>query len=161
MTPGWAKSLIDRFTGSSLAPVSDDRRAAIIETVTIQTLSGLRQLLALDPEQQRTNPLTVFRRATAPITAHLEELNIPPVRRDEFEQRSFPEDIYGLYPATWADISEELVQCPFEIDPIWLFHPAGVPPFEGWFSGPSDDLGNCDCDNPLMRAIKHLLRGSF
>lgn len=110
VTPQWAKSLIDRFTGSSLAPVSEDPRAAIIESVTIQTLSGLRQLLALDPEQQRTNPLTVFRRATAVITAHLEELHIPPVRRDEFEQRSFPEDIYGLYPATWADISEELVE---------------------------------------------------
>jgi hypothetical protein len=110
VTPVWAKTLIERFTGLSQIPVSDEQRVAVIETVTIQTLSGLRQLLALDPEEQRTNPLTVFRRATAPITALLAELNIPPIRRDEFAQRSFPDDIYGLSPATWSDISEQLIE---------------------------------------------------
>lgn len=110
VTPVWAEKLIDRFAGASLASISDERRATVIDQVTNQTLSGLRELLALDPELQRTNPLTIFRRATAPITALLTELNIPPVHRDEFEQRSFPDDVYGLYPATWADVSEQLVE---------------------------------------------------
>ncbi|MFM1751538.1 MAG: hypothetical protein RL119_500, partial [Actinomycetota bacterium] len=63
-----------------------------------------------DPAEQRTNPLTIFRRATAPITALAQRVGAPPVQRDEFEMRSFPADIYGLYPITWADIDPRLVE---------------------------------------------------
>jgi hypothetical protein len=38
----------------------------------------------------------------------LEELGVPSVVRDEFEERSFPEDRYGLAPRTFADLDDAL-----------------------------------------------------
>lgn len=107
VTPEWARSLIERVGKSG---IEDSRAQKTVQAVTEQVQLALRQLLATDPESQRSNPLTVFRQATAPITALLTDLGIPPVQRDEFEQRSFPDDIYGLSPATWVDIHPDLVE---------------------------------------------------
>lgn len=107
VTPEWARSLITR---SGVSDVDDTRIRNTIDAVTAETLRELRELLAADPENQRSNPLTVFRRATAPITAVLCELGVPPLERDEFEKRSFPDDAYRLSPATWADIHPDLVE---------------------------------------------------
>jgi hypothetical protein len=38
----------------------------------------------------------------------LADVGIPPVVRDEFEERSFPDDRYGLAPRTFADLDEQL-----------------------------------------------------
>ena len=107
VTRVWATSLLARFGTTRVAL---EGASALIDAVATTVHSELRQFLETDPEQQRTNPLAIFRRATKPITEHLQELDVPPVDRDEFEQRSFPEDPYGLYPATWADISGDLVE---------------------------------------------------
>jgi hypothetical protein len=40
----------------------------------------------------------------------LTNLGCAPVVRDEFDERSFPDDVYGLSPATWVDIDEALVE---------------------------------------------------
>jgi hypothetical protein len=32
------------------------------------------------------------------------------VERDEFSRRSFPDDMFGLAPATWADVDPSLVE---------------------------------------------------
>jgi hypothetical protein len=82
----------------------------VAEQVRTALITDLRDLLEQDPAEQRTNPLTIFRRATAPITALAQRVGAPPVQRDEFEMRSFPADIYGLYPITWADIDPRLVE---------------------------------------------------
>jgi len=39
-------------------------------------------------------------------TAVLTDLGVPPVARDEFEERSFPDDRYGLTPHTFADLGD-------------------------------------------------------
>jgi hypothetical protein len=70
----------------------------------------LADLLSRDVLEQRTNPLAVFRQATRPVTELLMNLGYPPVTRDEFDERSFPDDVYGLSPATWADIDEAMVE---------------------------------------------------
>jgi hypothetical protein len=38
----------------------------------------------------------------------LEDAGIPAVVRDEFEERSFPDDRYGLAPRTFADLDDAL-----------------------------------------------------
>jgi hypothetical protein len=73
-----------------------------------QVLEELGALLAQDVEQQRTNPLAVLRRAVVHPTAVLRAAGVPPVRRGEFEQRSFPDDVYALSPATSRHVAEEL-----------------------------------------------------
>lgn len=109
VTPVWARRLVGRvFASQTPAPAA--RIDDTVATVTAMVKQGLQELFSQDPEAQRSNPLTIFRQATTPITELAASLGVPPVRRDEFETRSFPDDLYGLCPATWADISEDLVE---------------------------------------------------
>jgi hypothetical protein len=68
----------------------------------------LRAFLALDVDDQRTNPLAILRDAVRYPTALLQEAGIPPVQRDEFKERAFPDDVYDLAPATWKDVDPAL-----------------------------------------------------
>jgi hypothetical protein len=68
----------------------------------------VRRLLALDAERQPTNPLSILRAAVRYPTAVLRRAGVPPVVRDEFRERAFPDDSYDLAPATWKDVDEAL-----------------------------------------------------
>jgi hypothetical protein len=68
----------------------------------------LRAFLALDVDDQRTNPLAILRDAVRYPTAVLREAGIPPVQRDEFKEQAFPDDVYDLGPATWKDVDPAL-----------------------------------------------------
>jgi hypothetical protein len=92
------------------AAVDFDRRAAAIEGATTRSLADLQSLLEVDPTEQKTNPLALLREATMPVTDELRRIGATPIERDEFHQRSFPSDVFGLCPATWADIHESLVE---------------------------------------------------
>jgi hypothetical protein len=48
------------------------------------------------------------RSAVREPTAVLEDIGVPSVVRDEFEERSFPDDRYGLAPRAFADLDETL-----------------------------------------------------
>jgi hypothetical protein len=67
----------------------------------------LRRLLATDPTQQRATPLEIVRSVIREPTALLTDLGVPPVVRDEFEERTFPEDAYGLVPHTLGELGDE------------------------------------------------------
>jgi hypothetical protein len=41
------------------------------------------------------------------VTAVLEAAGIPPVERDEFAERMFPDDRYDVTPATLADLGDD------------------------------------------------------
>lgn len=71
---------------------------------------AIRQLLATDPDQQATTPLALLRSAVRFPTAVLSDAGVAPVARDEFAQRSFPEDVHGLAPATFGDLDERLAE---------------------------------------------------
>ena len=95
----------------NLAPMVDaERRSASIRGATTRVLADLRSLLEVDPTAQKTNPLALLREATTLVTDELRRIGAVPVERDEFHERSFPSDVYGLCPATWADIHESLVE---------------------------------------------------
>ncbi|MEY2450597.1 MAG: hypothetical protein QOD92_171 [Acidimicrobiaceae bacterium] len=70
--------------------------------------SAVRALLVLDVDEQRVNPLALVRRAVIYPTAVLRDAGVPPVVRDEFDERAFPDDIYALVPASFADVDPEL-----------------------------------------------------
>jgi hypothetical protein len=84
--------------------------SSVVSQVSDEVHSRLEDLLSSDVLEQRTNPLAVFRQATRPVTELLKNFGCPPVTRDEFDERSFPDDVYGLSPATWADIDEAMVE---------------------------------------------------
>lgn len=70
---------------------------------------AVRHLLSLDIDDQRTTPLALLRGAVRYPTAVLRQAGVPPVERDAFSQRAFPDDIYDLSPSSFADIDPALV----------------------------------------------------
>ena len=78
---------------------------------TPTVLAELDALLATDVDAQTTNPLSVLRAAAARFpTAVLTRHGVPSGTRDDFAIRAFPDDVYGLSPATWADVDESLAE---------------------------------------------------
>ena len=67
----------------------------------------LRALFALDPEAQRPTPLEIVRSAYREPTAVLAAAGIPPVERDEFAERAWPDDTYGLVVHGLGDLGDE------------------------------------------------------
>jgi hypothetical protein len=68
----------------------------------------VRALLETDIDQQPTTPLTLLRDLVPFPTEVLRSAGARPVARDEFRQRSFPDDIYDLAPASFADVDPAL-----------------------------------------------------
>lgn len=68
----------------------------------------VRRLLELDVDEQRGNPLAIIRDATRYPTEVLRAAGVPPVVRDAFAEERFPDDIYGLAPAAFADLDPSL-----------------------------------------------------
>lgn len=75
----------------------------------------LRRLLATDIDKQWTNPLAILRGAVRFPTEVLRRAGVPPIVRDDFDERHFPEDDYGLAPLTFADIDPSL----FDLGLAW------------------------------------------
>ena len=69
-----------------------------------EVLPALRELLALDVDEQGTNPLWLVRRAVTHATAALAAAGVPPVVRDEHAERLFPDDRYDLVPGAFGDL---------------------------------------------------------
>jgi hypothetical protein len=82
------------------------RRMAASAAPAVQ--ERVARLLRTDVDEQRDNPLAVLRAAVAHPTGVLRDAGVEPARRDEFDQRAFPDDVYGLRPSTWADVDESL-----------------------------------------------------
>jgi hypothetical protein len=70
--------------------------------------SRARALLALDIDEQTTNPLSILRGATSYATEVLRSLGVPPVARDLDARRLFPDDDYDLTPGSFADVDPSL-----------------------------------------------------
>ncbi|CAB5001187.1 MAG: hypothetical protein F2876_08170 [Actinobacteria bacterium] len=73
-----------------------------------EVMPTVRALLFADVDQQRMNPLALLRASVRFPTTVLDELGASPPDRDEFARRNFPEDRYGLTPASFADVDPTL-----------------------------------------------------
>ena len=70
----------------------------------------VRTLLAADIDEQVTTPLAIIRSAAVRYpTSVLRQAGVPCVVRDAFAEAAFPDDIYELSPASFADLSADLV----------------------------------------------------
>jgi len=81
---------------------------AAAEAAASAAVDGLRRLFTADIDEQWTTPIDVVRRSTGELTDLLAGMGIGPVARDDFEERAFPLDPYGLAPRTFADIDASL-----------------------------------------------------
>ncbi|HEX6310329.1 MAG TPA: hypothetical protein VF152_01740 [Acidimicrobiia bacterium] len=111
--PGWVEREVERILdawGRVPATARDrarrDARAAG-RAATDRVLHGLRTLFAAAPAEQRATPLEIVRGAYREPTQLLRDLGVPPVERDAFDERAWPDDRYGLVPRSLADIGDE------------------------------------------------------
>ena len=85
-----------------------DSLDAMIEAESTDLINSLGELLATDVDEQRTNPLSLFRAAVAAPTELLRSVGVPAPPPDQFAATRFPDDVYRLGPAAWSDIGPEL-----------------------------------------------------
>lgn len=79
-----------------------------IELAQIDVVGQLRTLLALDIDQQTVGPLQILRKATMYPTQILQAAGVAPVSRDEQATAMFPDDLYDLTPANFADLGPDV-----------------------------------------------------
>ncbi len=105
--PGWVeRCVVERLTPGSVVlqeKVVEAGRAAADEVG-----ESLRGLLAVDVDEQWTGPLAVIRGAVRFPTDLLHEAGVRPVERDADAERLFPDDLYDLTPAMFADVHPSL-----------------------------------------------------
>ncbi len=113
--PGWVASAVARRLGEAYGPggvpVDPGLRARIDEAGQAAVADvgvRVRELLALDIDEQWTNPLTLIRTAIRYPTEILRDLGAPPVARDAQARRFHPDDVYDLTPGNFADLGQEV-----------------------------------------------------
>lgn len=110
--PTWvARCVADRIEAWSGSPPSAEVRASAVtagEKARDEVGDAVAQALQLDIDEQRVPPLSLLRSAVRYPTRVLRDAGVPPVVRDEFDERNFPEDAYALTPASFADLSPDL-----------------------------------------------------
>jgi hypothetical protein len=96
-----SRARVDSFRNESLDDAIDEAGRDALTVVV-----ALRSLLATDIDDQRGTPLTVIREAVRYPTEVLRRFDAPVPARDPSDAARFPDDIYALSPASWADIDE-------------------------------------------------------
>ena len=105
---GWVRRVIAERSAAAGVPVD----AAVVDDAAARCRAEVsprvRALLAEDLDRQRSTPLALLRRGVVFPTEVLRSSGVPPVPRDEFAVRAFPEDVYALSPASFADLDESV-----------------------------------------------------
>lgn len=115
--PRWlVRCVVNTARHAGLAP-GDDQLTNVAADAALMSrdaapivLAALERLLATDVDAQSTNPLSVLRQAVRYPTEVLVRHGVRVRPRDDFAVRAFPDDVYGLSPATWADVDESLAE---------------------------------------------------
>ena len=92
------------WSGEAPPPELIAAAAAAGERGRAEVTAALRDMLALDVESQRSNPLAIIRQAVVHPAGVLASAGVPSVQRDADAVRIFPEDHYDLSPASFADL---------------------------------------------------------
>jgi hypothetical protein len=109
--PGWVVSSVARLAVAWSGRVDPDVVAAAAEAGRLAAEdvgAAVRLLVRADLDEQRSTPLTLVRAAVRYPTEVLRAAGVPPVERDAFESSVFPDDDYGLTPASLADLDPAL-----------------------------------------------------
>ena len=111
--PGWVERSVERvlvaYAGAADPSAMDDARREG-RAAAAEVGRRVRALLELDVDEQRANPLALLRSAVRYPTDVLARAGVPPVVRDDFATERFPDDVYDLTPAAFADIDPRLHQ---------------------------------------------------
>jgi hypothetical protein len=110
---GWVQREVDRILDAWGRTEPDARAraerdaATAGDAATTRVIGELSALLATDPSRQMATPLEIVRSAYREPTVVLEAAGVPPVERDEIDERMWPDDRYGLVIATLGDLGDD------------------------------------------------------
>ena len=108
---GWVVGCVERILVAYRGVVEPEEHEAAARAgaaAAAEVGPEVRALLLTDIDAQRTSPLALVRDAVRYPTDVLEQAGVPPVERDPFDERQFPDDRYALAPATFADLDPAL-----------------------------------------------------
>jgi hypothetical protein len=111
--PGWVERAARTVLADQGIAVDVALAARIDEAAAAARDDGgprVRRLLATDIDEQAGNPLAVLRGLVRYPTDVLAAAGARPVARDEFDVRAFPDDVYGLTPASFAEVDPALAE---------------------------------------------------
>jgi hypothetical protein len=110
--PGWVRAQVARIA-DAWGRLDDEARTHLdvaadqaADVATERIVRELRALLDADAAEQRATPLQVVRTAYREPTGALAAAGIPPIERDAFDERAWPDDAYGLVPHTLGDLGD-------------------------------------------------------
>jgi hypothetical protein len=83
----------------------DARLHAAADAASARVARELRSLFARDPGAQTATPLELVRASVREPTEVLVAAGIGAVQRDDFEERAWPDDRYGLVPRSFGALS--------------------------------------------------------
>lgn len=109
--PGWVEGSVRRVLAAQGVAVTEETAMAAARAGTRARDDGaprVRAVLEADVDDQAGNPLAVLRTLVRYPTDVLRSAGARPVARDEFASRNFPDDVYDLSPATFADVDPGL-----------------------------------------------------
>jgi len=109
--PRWVQRCVATVVVAHAGALSPEVAAEGVEAgrrAVAEVMPVLRALLAADMDAQATTPMAVLRAAVRYPTEVLAAAGVPEVARDRFAEAAFPDDVYDLTPATFADIDPQL-----------------------------------------------------
>ncbi|HUI04765.1 MAG TPA: hypothetical protein VLZ77_14595 [Acidimicrobiales bacterium] len=108
----WVLRCVEERMAGAGGPPPPVRAAALVAGADAAADVGTRleALLAMDVDAQGATPLQVVRDAVRYPTAVLRGAGVAPVARDRFAAERFPEDPYGLTPATLEALDPALAE---------------------------------------------------
>jgi len=101
----WIHRAVISRCGPELSASVEARTQVAAAEATADLTGQLATLLALDIDQQWTNPLSIIRSGVHHANAVLVAAGVPPTDRDSSARGLHPEDVYDLGPASFADLS--------------------------------------------------------
>jgi hypothetical protein len=107
----WVRRCVEETCARAGVAVDEGIRVATDDAAArcrVEVGARLRALFELDVDDQRGTPLQILRDAVRFPTEVLAAAGVPVVERDEFDRRAFPDDVYGLTPAGFADVDSSL-----------------------------------------------------
>ena len=110
VAPGWLRRVTVAAASRGGVSISqdDDELNSVIVAATRRLVDDLADLLATDVDEQRTNPLSLFRDSVAAPTRFLLDRGVRPPVADRFAADHFPGDVFALGPAAWSDVDPSL-----------------------------------------------------
>lgn len=111
--PGWVVRAVTRLLDAWGRADATTRERALTDAGGAGTAAAARvgneldALLSADPADQRSTPLEVVRTVYREPTAVLRAAGVPAIVRDEFDERAWPDDVYGLVPRTLGDLGDD------------------------------------------------------